>query len=330
MDKTWLTDWIRVQQHIVTIAFLILATLVEACGLVVGEQLQLLIALSVICLTGVSHGAVDHLVEGRFVSGKIGMVWLLALYITLVCFVAGLWWVIPGASLLVFLSLSVIHFGTDLQRVGSTTSDLNHLVGSLIRGSIPILIPCYTHPIEVTRYFNMLGCLVESRSIIAVTSQLMCLFWAFSIIYVINEYRTSLRQNDFSSQKASQFAEHFALAVMCWFLPPLLSFAAYFGFLHSVRHILRLAFLFDEQCPLNGLSQFALLATPATVISIVGAALIFLCTQSTLATAEVRTLFISLSALTVPHMFLAFLADVLGGNVSTNPAAISTCVAERP
>ena len=307
MNKQWLYIWIERQRYVVIPLFLLSAAVLAPGGVIVNEQTQLIIALSAVALTGISHGSVDHLIEGQSLRKRIGLIWLISLYTALALSIGALWWICPDVSLILFLCLSVIHFGSDVDHAPHRVP-LDYWSEALLRGAIPILVPCYTHPQSVDHYFRLLGCNSSVSTVDNAARALMLVFASvvtFRCLYYIA--RRQMRK-----EWLMQNLEHTALLLMCWLLPPLLSFTLYFCTLHSARHILRAAYRLDELNAINGLKRFACLAVPATIVSLLGASLIFVCTRSSLSAAEVQTLFISLSALTVPHMTLAFLTDVSG------------------
>ena len=91
------------------------------------------------------------------------------------------------------------------------------------------------------------------------------------------------------------------------YLPLILAFSLYFCFLHSYKHIIGLAKELDKQDIKNGLKLFSVKAVPLTCITALAAVLFVFLLSEKLDENIIKTIFIGLASLTLPHILLEIL-----------------------
>jgi beta-carotene 15,15'-dioxygenase len=227
----WASFWSRIG---------VLATLgvVGTCHILFGEinlSLQLVIAL-IALLVGIPHGAIDHLIsmprkpDSRFVA-------YIVIY-TLVAVIAG-WmiatWNINGFR--VVLLMSALHFGFGDASFKNEQQDarklprfsfLTECLFALPAGFLPVMLPMTDGRTlsALTRIHPHLQS--WSGDHLALFRQMVLVLMVFSLIALILLRRYQL------------VLDLLLLAALSTVAPPLVAFAAYFGFWHALRHTARL------------------------------------------------------------------------------------------
>ena len=109
-------------------------------------------------LIAVWHGAFDGVLARPVLKPHFGHRWMLVFvsgYLLLGVLVAALWWWKPQVALPLFLLYSAWHFGTE--GTAWQPTPLSSAV-ALCQGFVPIAASCYWHPVEVAGIFSpMLG-----------------------------------------------------------------------------------------------------------------------------------------------------------------------------
>ncbi|MGK0155154.1 MAG: Brp/Blh family beta-carotene 15,15'-monooxygenase [Neolewinella sp.] len=260
-----------------------------------------------VLLTGVPHGAVDHHRMAPILRGRLGPIWLptfLLGYVALALAVAIVWWLLPTASLVVFLVMSVHHFGT---------GDAKDPLGVLVHGSLPILMPAIAHPEAVGELFSLLttgdaavwnDILRQARPALLLATSLMLAAFVFR-----------------PRRAAGELVEVLAVAVAGLLLPPLLSFGLYFCIWHAPRHILVVAQELRPGPWPRALGGFGWSALPMTVATIAAGALIWvmLPTDQVPLRRWLQMVFIGLASLTVPHLIVT---DALRRSLRAQPGSM--------
>jgi beta-carotene 15,15'-dioxygenase len=273
-----------------------------------GIGLQLGLAALVIVALGLPHGALDAMVALRDVAG-LGRARFLALYLALAAATVLAWYLAPVAVLVAFLVLSVVHFGRGDQ-VDPTARGARSLLETAVRGSAPIVLPALFWPASVALVF---GWLVDEPTAVVLGaveawSPLLATAWAVGLVALLvgpGPGRDAPR-----SQILSVRMELIVLVAAFALLPPLVSFAVYFGLWHSVRHLIALDVVLRLR---DGLDRRRLVlgALPilAASVALFAVAYGLLADASFDPRALARTLFVGLAALTVPHAAVTLLVD---------------------
>jgi Brp/Blh family beta-carotene 15,15'-monooxygenase len=274
----------------------------------IGIQLALLAA--AVALVGLPHGALDHLAARPIFEPKFGRTWWVvfgAVYLSLAAIMALLWIAAPLPALCLFLILSALHFGWDdpfwIDISGRRWTKLERFSV----GAMPIVLPTWSHPHEVTTIFNslMLQRIVLDPGIVAAVAG--CVAAAVLPIAGVRMVRLTIS----SPSGVAAAAEIAAIATLHVAAPPLIAFLTYFCGWHSMRHALELA---DRLAPGRlgvGLRRFARTAAPLTAAAVtaaVGTAAVLKTNQLQPTAIMTTVIFVGLSVLTVPHMAIMAMA----------------------
>lgn len=288
---------------------------------------QLFLASGAILLLGVPHGAFDAVVAARAAGAAGGsslrlraLLFLLG-YSALATAMIGLWLLNPSVGLLVFLGLSWVHFGRG-DRIGATgangangfrgttdvTGGLLEQLEVFVRGGLPLLLPIAFHRDQVQLLFGWLTALPESavaQGLDAALPILLTLWGLGAVALMALEWRRAAPAGDWRWAQV----ELLALALTFYLLPPLLGFAVYFCLWHSARHLIALdALLIDPQSPRKQVLERGLPILAATLL-LMALAYWALAGRQFEPRALVQVLFVSLAALTVPHIFVTLQVD---------------------
>ena len=260
--------------------------LLDAIAGLGSPEITMIAALAIV-LVGIPHGTLDvEIASLRFgLSGPSQKVAIIAGYVSCALLMLLLWQQIPELALTVFLIISIVHFSADWR--GGVDPFLAMMVGWAL-----IALPALSHPQAVAAIFEMLtgnrngetiSALLSCSSVPATLGSLVFAFWAY-------------RHDDIKSA-----ADVVSCLIAALFLPPLIAFAVFFCGLHSPRHMI------DALRETGGMSptKTAVIITAVTGLSVgVGVLLFTGYGDMQMDAAAIRTGFVLLSALTVPHFIL--------------------------
>jgi beta-carotene 15,15'-dioxygenase len=240
-----------------------------------------------ILVAGIPHGALDieivvHSLGQRGLSAKLAYI---AIYIVFTAVMAALWYIFPALALVAFVIISVIHFGRDWRLENEPF--LGFMVGSAL-----IALPALSHNVQVAALFDIL---TGSRDGQSIADGLACISippMLASLVFcgvAVKQRRTPIAVN---------VAICFVAAII---LPPLAAFAIFFCGLHSPRHFRD---ALREAGNLSSRKKAAVIIS-VTSLTLGMGALVFVTGSAALVNAEiVRTAFVLLSILTLPHFLL--------------------------
>ncbi|MDJ0864427.1 MAG: Brp/Blh family beta-carotene 15,15'-dioxygenase [Gammaproteobacteria bacterium] len=266
--------------------------------------LQLLIAVPLIAVLGVPHGALDFVLADA-ILGVRAPLWrrltVLGGYTSLALGVVTLWWLSPVVALSAFLALSVYHFGSD-DIVGATLHPAVRAAETVGRGLVVIAFPSAFHAEQVVDIFALLVQPEPARMLTAVCAGLAPLA---TLALAVSSAR-HLAVAGFRRRRRDLMAglELLALGLLFALLPPLLSFTVYFCALHSLRHLVhkgrvlhRCGFPFRHQL---------IAATLGTLVTVFLGVLAYVVLGGAVGEvrAVVQVVFVGLAAVTLPHMVL--------------------------
>ncbi len=247
-----------------------------------------MVALLAVLLIGVPHGAADAglAMTTRFVDNRLKLAGFILAYIATALLVIGLWLTAPLMALTAFLALTLYHFGRG-DALAYGRQDLPWR--AMLHGGF-IMHIALAHAGEVTALFRLLTHAGADIWPLFVGLHMMFLLWLAAFGIAIMRARLSL----------AAIGEICALIVLAWIVPPLVAFALYFCAIHSARHFARLAADERLNTPHN-----KMLAAGLAVIAVAAIAIAtILLDAAHLGDSLMRSLFIGLAALTVPHMVL--------------------------
>ena len=243
-----------------------------------------IVALMAIFTLGVPHGAADLnlALRAALIRSRHHYAMFLAIYLALTGVFVLVWFNWPLPSLITFIAVSVYHFGR---------ADTVHFkvpqIDALLYGGLPLVFIPLAHPVAVSRLFALLTQLdVDFMR----PFYFLAIIWGSYFLFRLVQNRIPL----------SALGEMIALGIAFLLLPPLWGFALYFCGFHSRRHFQRLS----QALKITAWRDWRLtIGLSVTTLIAIGLAP-FLTQNLTLDLAFLRSLFIAIFALTVPHVIL--------------------------
>ena len=257
------------------------------------------VALQALALSGILiavwHGAFDGVLARPLLRPRFGSRWIPAFalgYLLLGTIVAALWWRAPRIALPLFLSYSAWHFGTegtDWQPTPLSSA------AALCQGFVPIAASCYWHPVEVSQLFSFM--LRGSGSLGPRLTHVGALaLWPLCV--AISGY--SLFQ--FRKRTGVLLLTGLEL-LLFWRADPLIAFAIFFCCWHTPEHLATSSASRSGQVSLRTMKLQLRSGLGPWLVSIIFLGLL-LATETHRIIAAASSVFLLLSALTVPHMLL--------------------------
>ena len=257
---------------------------------------QFLIFLLPLIWPGIAHGSLDLLIAKKYnlIRDFPSTLYFIILYVLLAFMIVIIWYLAPNIGILLFLVISIIHFGTSDTKPNKQL--LLYLVEVLIRGLMPICIPIFFFSAQVNFIFLKLF-VTDSFYVEIVKINVYIFYCLILLITILFFYFIKKKTNDNSKLISTEII----LIFSCFtFFEPLISFCLYFCFMHSLRHLI------DEKKNL-GLSNKQLIFNTLPITGLTLLALIFCYFFINFDDNLFKffpILFISLASLTVPHMLL--------------------------
>lgn len=250
------------------------------------SRTQLLVSAVVILFLGVPHGALDTLYARPLYRLQSFGAWIVfgAAYVGLAALVVALWAMMPFAFLLGFLLVSAFHFSGD-------PAEGTPVVFRALYGGAIIVFPALRHEGQVTELFSFLAG-IETAARLVEALHWIAFAWLFATLWAA---ALQVKKNLVTS------LEMVSVAALAIFASPLVAFCVFFCGMHSIRHIVRTHDYSEKKSYLQ-LLQLALLPFLLTLAG-ASAGWYFL-SDASFDGRVVQLVFVSLAALTVPHMLL--------------------------
>ncbi len=245
-----------------------------------------LFALAIV-IAGIPHGTLDiEIIAQKLGSnGFAAKVKYTTAYVACAAVMVGLWYVFSGLALVTFLMLSVVHFGRDWRLENEP------FLGFMVGGAL-IAVPALSHNAEVASIFEIL---VGSQGGKAIADGLACSAippLLASLVFCIVA---------FQQKNYAVLVNVVSCLIAAIALPPLASFAIFFCGLHSPRHFKDALQEAGNITPWNK----AAVVFAVTALSFgLGAGIFAQGTGLSFDEGIIRTVFILISILTLPHFLL--------------------------
>ena len=252
-----------------------------------------LIGLAGIVLIGLPHGALDGAVAMHLglVDKFSTMARFVIIYVGLAGLVVGAWIIAPSLSLIVFLIISMLHFGAGDARHGE---GVLRFAETMAHGGLAIVGISQFHRSEVDEIFYYL--INQDTAMVWLAINVLTVAVIVAIIACVSQAAKDVKWS-------ATTLELLILGIVYALVPPLLGFAIYFCLVHSARHFRRILSTIKATVDFSNIKNQAILFTTASWIA-AGIAFWMLADFADPGPTVMRITFIGLAALTVPHMFL--------------------------
>jgi len=312
--------------HAASVIVLAWACIGAACIFFPGNSWLIAVVLAaLIAGVGLPHGAADHRFARCKMEPVLGAVWLpvfLGGYLVTGLLVIGGWYRAPAATVVTFFLASAWHFGQEEPRPCVGPRWLRQLL-RFARGGLPIWVPLLFQRDAVVRVLSMTAPSgLGNRGELALgflTSVSIGMFvlaiagWMLQGVSAVlsrgRKRRALLLDNMLTASLAVLFAS----------VSPLIGFLVYFCGWHSARGLIRLRRELGETWGRLVLSLAPLTVTAVGLIAVLGWGWF----ESAYPTeALIRTTFVGLSAVAIPHLLLHGICPFLshwGGQWKAQP-----------
>tara|TARA_R110001592_G_scaffold72390_3_gene221228 strand:+ start:130973 stop:131887 length:915 start_codon:yes stop_codon:yes gene_type:complete len=280
--------------------FIFLNVFLWLLQLIIGDipmWMQVSLAVFLIALVGIPHGAIDHVLFVK--NTKASPAFFYGFYLALITLIVLIWLLFPQVGIVLFLILSAYHFGqSQLSSYNSINALMKALLYFLWGSSILSALVVYNQ-VEI---FQICG---ASQDLL----QLLVVFQSpvFKLVLVISTLSFLLFFARFAGRISLKnvAVELLILGLihLSFFTQSILiGFSIYFATLHSME-VLQEEFDFLKTKIFNfNFVQFIWLLMPYTLLSLFGIALLLMLSYFTfLPMSGTLIVFISISALTLPH-----------------------------
>jgi len=269
------------------------------------NQLTLPILLLSVFIIGIPHGAIDHIMATELYGLKNSFkdhLLFYTSYLFIMLIIAVLWIYAPVAGMILFLLISIYHFGQADMEDFLNSSAPNYLWyilrGVLIIGLIVFSDPSTTYPI-----------ISEAMRIDPIAFEEFMPDASLSVLILLTLYSAfvlwGILQSHFQ-QNLRFVADSVLLTGLIIITGPLIGFAIYFALWHSIGHVNEMKEFFETKRKSLTFFEFYKKATPFTLVSLFGLLMLYGINQFLLLEGEFITLmFILISVLTLPHLFIA-------------------------
>ena len=299
-----------------TFYFSVLTICLSTISLLIAENFKLsnelitpLFCLFFILSIGISHGAMDNYKANKLlkiykVNNKLIF---FIIYIFISFSVILLWSIYSSLTLLFFLLVASYHFGReDTSFLHKGNSMLDQLL-YLVKGSLIVFSPLFFHFEETLKIFEIL--FLSKNILIFIAEE----HWIINVCLSLNilGYFYFAFKNSFEDFEII-FLDLLSILILNYFLTPLIAFTIYFCFLHSIRHIISIAYELNPSNFLDGFKNFLKKALPLTIITAVLylISIVFLSNSYVLNDVIIKVIFIGLASLTFPHILLEYLIEI--------------------
>ena len=215
-----------------------------------------LIGLAGIVLIGLPHGALDGAVAMHLglVDKFSTMARFVIIYVGLAGLVVGAWIIAPSLSLIVFLTISMLHFGAGDARHGE---GVLRFAETLAHGGLAIVGISQFHRSEADEIFYYL--INQDTAMVWLAINVLTVAVIVAIITCVSQAAKDVKWS-------ATTLELLILGIVYALVPPLLGFAIYFCLVHSARHFRRILSTIKATVDFSNIKNQAILFTTASWI----------------------------------------------------------------
>lgn len=289
-------------------------------------QAQLLLAVGMILLVGIPHGATDYLIFqslSRPMWGSREMTQFYFNYVLLMAAYALLWWLMPALALAVFTFISMYHFGQSNWNYAAFSSKWAAYATYLLWGAFVLLTPILWH-------YGSAQLIIES--IIGSAVPAIAKPWreAFCIsLFVANLWLTLyyfLQQQISRRAFMDEVVNFFVLVLLLINVPLLLAFTIYFVCWHSLSSMMDQIRFFRKRQSAYSLRDYVKNALPLSVVAIASLGVFAFAQAKMQLPVNIGLVFIFISVVTLPHMLLI---DRLYQEEEEQPTGVEAALATK-
>lgn len=285
---------------ILTLAFIAISLVFPTVMLNYGWQ----IAIILIVLLGIPHGASDHLIFlqlSRNGSNSKKLLHFYRYYLILMIIYGGLWWLLPTFAFGLFLTISVYHFGQSNWTAIAFPNKIHAALTYLCWGAFVLFVPILWHfEYAATIITNITG-----NAVLLVPPEwqiILCIILLLLNVWLIFHWwlQGALSYVNFQNE----LIKLLILSALFLSLPLLPGFAIYFVFWHSFGSVNDQILFFKSHFSTYTWKQYLRQTLPLSILAIAGLLFFYGIKTWWGAEANIGVLFLFISVITLPHMLL--------------------------
>jgi beta-carotene 15,15'-dioxygenase len=273
----------------------------------ISTSIQWVIFVGTMLVTGIPHGAIDHLVDEQNALNEnkaFSISSFLQMYLGKMIIYGLVWWFFPILAITIFMGISAFHFGeTDLLILPKNEKAEKFLF--LSYGWILLNILFLTHLNEVITILQSLPHFLDAFTnvLILVMGKYKIEYFGICGLLFLISFITYAKTKDSLLPILMILIQGIAILLICTFLPFLLAFAFYFGLWHSLLCFQSIRQYIVENQQIVEWKKLAKKATLFSLIAIFGILFFILIGNFYNQTSNLLFwLFIGIAILTAPHM----------------------------
>ncbi len=279
---------------------------------------SLVVALVLIVLIGIPHGANDHLIFFNLINKRVDeknekSTLFFSSYIGLILLYVCCWYLFPTFSLGLFILISIYHFGQSNVYISPIESKFVKLISIFLSGSFVLLTPIFAHietalPVIQTLTKNPDFLIISDKlgnKLAISTGMLMIIHWVILMLSKHINFKDGLLE----------ILNVFLLFGLFYYSPLWIGFAIYFTLWHAIPSIEDQINFFKTTRENYNLGKYVREIFPFSLIALLGLFLAFQFSGDYLSVNQgLALLFSFIAVITLPHMIMMDLLYLrLGG-----------------
>ncbi len=266
------------------------------------EPIQYLVCGGAILLLGIPHGAVDHIIHRRVISGnKITISYQRFIGWYVLCMLAYLvvWIVFPLKAMFLFIALGIYHFGQEFTETLGVK--VNSKVPFLVWGSVILLMPLFLNYQEANEYITSTTGAILPQLSFQTSLAVALLFPTISVTY----FSYLFFRSRITNKQLMTVVLYTGMWMLIYFNAPfIIGFTIYFVLFHSFNAMEHQYTELSQVANKYSLKQYLKEISPLTFVSYAGIVIIFLFLD--IRNWQHLTLYalVFISLLTLPHMLI--------------------------
>lgn len=288
-----------------TIAVVVFFMILQGLAPEFTASVSLWVLLASVVVVGIPHGAIDHIIAAELYELNQTVkdhLMFYASYLLVMMVVGALWILLPAGGMILFLLISIYHFGqADMEdfmpgrEPGFRIHYLNRgwlIIGLILFSDTTITLPIIEDAIRVEPG-TVAGFVPEAETAVVST---LAIYLTISVAGMLSGT---------IHRKRAYLTDSIILIACLLVTGPLIGFAIYFALWHSSGHIREMRTYFDSLKKPLSIAGFYKKAAPFTLVSFAGLGLLFwINSRLGLENQFITLMFILISVLTLPHMLI--------------------------
>lgn len=256
-------------------------------------------------LIGIPHGAIDHIMAAEIFNIEMkfkDQLLFYGSYLLLMLMIGAVWIFYPIAGMLIFLLISIYHFGQADMEEYLAEGTSKPLFWHTIRGLYIILLIIFSDTSVTYPILEQAMNITEESLLLLISDNTIVIYFSLFIYFTITVFGFMI---GVFSKNLLYIADTITLLALFYFAGPLIGFALYFAIWHSAGHINEMREFFRTKNKTLSIFKFYKLSFPFTLISVIGL-LVLVYIQNAFGVQDMflTLMFILISVLTLPHMLI--------------------------